>query len=128
MANARPPSEVRLTPEIFPKEEWARRLIDAINQFSVETVRAINVSTTDYTRELLFATGASVADAFPMDIAVDGPPNEVRIARVISGAPAAGAVPAILWERLSGGRSIRVSFISGLAPSTKYRLALAIDR
>lgn len=124
MAEVRPPTQIRLTPESFPKEPWAKELVGALNQFSVETVQAINVVTTTY-RDVAFVTGALPSDSFPIDIPCERRPNEVRIAQLLSGQPE--GVPGILWQPLSGGQLFRVTLISSLAANTTYRFRLAID-
>jgi hypothetical protein len=121
-----PPGELRLVVGDFPAEPWAKRLVEGVNQFSTETVKAIATAATVY-KLLSFTTGSVVADSFPIDIPVEAPPLEVRVAQVVSGAPSAGEVPGLLWQPLSGGKTIRVSLISGLQARTAYVIRLGMN-
>ncbi len=100
-------------------------LVEQLNQFSVQTVQALTARGPKY-KLLTFTTGASAADSFPIDIKVEGLPNEVRVAQVPSGQVAAGAAVAVQWQPLSNGL-VRIANISGLSANTAYEVKLALE-
>lgn len=124
MDSPTPPKPVRLELGLFPKEPWAKPLVDAINQLSLQTTQATTRKGVTY-KVLTFKTPASAADAFPIDIKVDAPVTDVRVALVLSGAPN-GAVT-VTAQMLSGGKLLRVSNITGLAANTAYSVRLAME-
>ncbi len=119
-----PPKQVQLVKELFPKEPWASSLVAALNQFSVQVVETFRATATRY-KVLTFSTGADPATSFPIDVPVDEPPSDVRVAMVLSGAPS-GPVT-VLAQPLSGGKLLRVSSITGLAANSTYSIRLALD-
>ena len=122
MADPTPPRQVSLDISLFPQAPWATALVNAVNQFAVQVVQAFARSTTRY-KVLSFTTRSNVAASFPNDVLCDSPPQEVRIAAVVTGAPS-GAVT-VVWQPLSSGKAFRVSLITGLAASTAYQVRLA---
>lgn len=107
----------------FPAEPWAKALVDAFNQLSLETTKALSGAAPVY-KTLTFKTGVTVSASFPIDVKVDAPVTDARVAMVLTGTPS-GAV-FVTASMLSGGRLLRVSNISGLAASTSYSLRLAL--
>lgn len=124
MGELTPPKQVKLDLAIFPKTPWAKALVDALNQFSLQTTQALQVAGPKY-KTINFTTGAVVADSFPIDIKVDAPVLDARVAMVLSGIPTGAVV--LTAQMLSGGKLLRVSSISGLAANTPYTLRLALE-
>lgn len=122
MADA--PKPARLDLALFPKEPWAKALVDAFNQLSLQTTQALT-GVGGVTKVLSFKTGATPANSFPIDVRVDSPPKSVRVAMVLSGVPS-GAVT-VVAQLLSGGKFLRVSNITGLAANTTYSIRLALE-
>lgn len=118
-----PPKQLQLNPEDFPKESWARALVKGLNQFALETTRALTRAAPAY-KVLTFTTGASVAASFPIDFPVESIVNDCRVALILEGTPA-GAV-SVTAAMLSGAKRLRVSYIYGLATSTRYSIRLAL--
>lgn len=118
-----PPKEVRLSLSDFPAQPWAKKLVDAFNQFSLETTKALVATSAKY-KTLDISTGTTVADSFPIDVPVSFIVTDVRVAMVLSGTPS-GAVT-VTASMLSGGKLLRVSSITGLAASSKYSIRLAL--
>lgn len=118
-----PPKEARLSLADFPEQPWAKKLVDAFNQFSAETTKALVASQSTY-KELDVKTGATVANAFPIDVPVSFIVKDVRVAMVLSGTPS-GAVT-VTASMLSGGKLLRVSSITGLSANSRYSLRLAL--
>lgn len=121
--NATPPRPIQLVRSDFPPDKCFDGLVAAINQFSNQTVQAINVAQTVY-RDLNLSTSATVANLFPLDIKSPGfTPREVRVAQ-----PPAGTTDAcsVVWRLLANG-DIRITNITGLPASSSISLRLAID-
>lgn len=117
------PRPQRLALEQFPAEPWARTLVAGFNQFSGDVVSALRAAGAVY-KILNVTTTANPADAFPIDIPVDGNVIEARVAMVLSGVPVGGV--AVTARMLSPGL-LRVSFISGLGASSNYQIRLALQ-
>lgn len=126
MAEIVPPRQLQLVPGEFPKEPWAQSLVSGLNQFSVQTVQAFRIASVQY-KILTFNSGLTSADSFPIDIPVDVLPSEIRIACVVNGEPAVGVGVTVRWRALGGGKSVRISEITGLAASTDYSIRLAME-
>ncbi len=118
-----PPKPVRLSLGRFPKEPWAKDLVDAFNQLALQTTQALTM-TAPALKTLKFTTGATVADSFPIDVPVTSPPSTWS-AMVLSGVPS-GAVT-VQAAPLSGGKLLRVSLITGLAADTAYSIRLVLE-
>ncbi len=123
MASFVPPRQVALVLEQFPREEWARSLVNALNQFSLETVASLTLQSPFY-KDLTFTTAPLVADTFPIDFPVKSRPTDVHVATVLSGVPS-GAVT-VLWVSSGSGTTVRISSITGLAAATAYSIRLAV--
>lgn len=124
MAEPIPPKPVRLMLAQFPKEPWAKSLVDAFNQLALQTTQALT-TVAPTLKTLTFTTGATVADSFPIDVKVEAPVTSARVAMVLSGTPS-GAVT-VQAKPLSGGKLLRVSLITGLAANTAYSIRLALE-
>ncbi len=120
---ASPPKQAQLSLKDFPAQPWARKLVDAFNQLSLETSKALEGSAVTY-KTLDIATGATVADSFPIDVPVTSIVKDVRVALVLSGAPASAVT--VTAAMLSGGKLLRVSNITGLSASSRYSIRLAL--
>lgn len=120
---ASPPKQAALRLSDFPREPWAVKLVNAFNQMSLETTKALDAAGPKM-RVLEFATGATVADSFPIDVPVDFIVTDARVAMVLKGTPS-GAVT-VTAQMLSGGKLLRVSSITGLSASTRYSIRLAL--
>jgi len=118
------PYPQRLTLEQFPAEPWARALVAGFNQFSTDVVSALRASGAVY-KIINVTTTTDPADAFPIDVPVDGVVMEARVAMVLAGAPIGGV--AVTARMLSLGL-LRVSYISGLAADSEYQIRLAFQR
>ena len=118
-----PPKQLQLLAAVFPKEKWAEDLVKGLNQFALETTKALTVAAPVY-KVLTFTTGVTVANSFPIDFPVEDIVNECRVAMVLKGVPS-GAV-SVVAQMLSGGKKLRVSTITGLAASTAYSIRLAL--
>lgn len=123
-----PPKQVQLDLSMFPEEPWARALVAAVNQLSVQVTQVATVAAPVY-KTVSFKTKAAVADSFPIDIPSDiRRPINVQVAQVLSGTPE--SAPAVVWvfaaDPLKGTGVIRLVFIYGLAPSTDYSISLAV--
>lgn len=121
---ASPPKQLRLDPTQFPKEPWAKALVDAFNQLSLQTTQALTGGGANY-KTLTFKTGATVANSFPIDVKTAVSVTSARVAMVLSG-EATGAVT-VVAQPLSGGKTLRVSNITGLAANTAYSIRLALE-
>lgn len=124
MGSATAPKQIVLVRSDFPSGQCWDALVAAVNQFSMQTVQAMNQLQTAY-RDLSLNTGATPADLFPLDIKAPGfSPSEVRVAKA-SGDEFTGAV-AVVWHLLANG-GVRIDSITGLAPNSSYSIRLAMD-
>lgn len=126
-----PPNQAQLNPELFPKEPWAKALIDAFNKLSLQVAQTQQASAPTY-KTLTFTTGTAISDSFPIDIPVVAVPNEMRIAKLLAGNTDGSAVTP-QWTMLSRGQTsaqgltARLLSLSGLLPNTAYVIKLAIQ-
>ncbi len=120
-----PPKQIKLLLAQFPKEPWAKSLVEAINQMSLETTAALASSEAKF-KTLKFKTGAVVADSFPIDFPVPAPLSSMRVAKVEKGPSSTGAVT-VQWAMLTGGRQVQVQMITGLSVSSSYEIRLALE-
>lgn len=124
MANVTPPRLAQLVSSMFPKEAWAKSLVEQFNQFAIQVTQAIRDVSSKY-KTLDFSTSATVADSFPIVLKAEPIPADVRVAQVVSGTPN-GAVT-VQWRPNGDGISISVESITGLAVNTTYSIRLAMD-
>ncbi len=120
------PKQARLDLAIFPKEPWAKALVEAFNQFALETTQAFDGAAQKF-KTLKFKTGAVVANSFPIDMPVAAPVASVRVAQVIRGGTLAGSAITVQWTMLAGGKLARVTLITGLSVNTSYEIKLAME-
>ncbi len=118
-----PPRQVALNLKDFPDEPWARALVEAVNQFAIQTVQAISSIPAPFYRDVQFTSDGS-AVAAPFDIPVSATPTDVHVAQVLSGGD--GRPVAVNWSVLSGGKKIRLTSFSGLIASTAYVVRLSM--
>ncbi len=118
------PKQAQLVLEQFPKEPWARSLVEAFNQLSLETTQALTGTGANF-KTLDIKTGATVADSFPINIKTDRIVNSVSLAMVLNGTLTGACT--ITAQALSGGKLLRVSNITGLAANTSYSLRLRLE-
>lgn len=124
MGDATPPRQISLVRSDFPAGKCWDDLVEALNQFSVQTVQAFKTVNTAY-RTLALDTGPTPADLFPLDLKSPGfQPSEVRVAKQ-AGDPFSGAVT-VAWHLLGTG-DVRIDGITGLAANSSYSIRLGID-
>ncbi len=121
------PKQAALVLSMFPPEPWAKALVEAFNQLSLQSTQSAQalIGAGGKYKVLDIKTGASVAASFPIDVKVAEPVKSVRVAMVLTGVPT-GAV-SVEAQLLSGGRLVRVSNITGLAANTIYSIRLALE-
>ncbi len=122
MANA--PKQVSLSLAQFPQEPWAKALVEAFNQLSLETTQALTGIGANF-KTLDIKTGATVANSFPIDIKVDRIVKSATLAMVLNGVLTGACT--ITAQVLSGGKLLRVTNITGLAANTSYSLRLRLE-
>ncbi len=120
-----PPEQQQLDATEFPKDKYWGVLIKTLNKFILQTVAGLSVAGDRFV-VLPFKTGASVADSFPIDIAVQGlPPKWVSVAQ-LAPLPADLTSPVYVhWELLSNG-FLRIKYITGLDDVSSYVVTLVL--
>ncbi len=128
-----PPKPTVLSKEDYPSEaEWIDRLLAPLNSFMTSTVTALTKGLTidenlqAQIQELTFTTTNPVTDGFPLYFSVKsgGRPRTVTVGFCEDVAsPTTAFTTAVFptWSFTPDGR-VKISYISGLTVSTKYRI------
>lgn len=119
------PRQVALAIRLFPASEWATSLVNAVNQFSIETVQALRFALPKYkTLDLVVVDDA--AALFPIDFPVEASPVDVWVAHSGDAGLSSQAVT-VKWEPIVGNQNqlcVRVNLITGLALNSTYSIRL----
>lgn len=125
MADINLPRQVALVLEQFPKADWSRALVNALNQFALEVVQAFRFSRPNY-KTLSVITGPTVADTFPIVFQVESMPVDVWIAATPVGDTGTAAIT-VKWQPIVSNSSqlgVSVNLITGLSADTTYSIRL----
>jgi hypothetical protein len=112
---------------------WLDGLLGVLNAFMAQALQSLtDLANQDRTRVLEVTTGSSVGVGvapFPLLFRNELPqaPVEVRLAQVfpLTASPASMASAAALTSWDVSGENVRIWFITGLSPSTRYRVTVA---